>query len=201
MRTILPAAAFGLLLSGCQHGQCPGFLSIFGCASQTTAAVDVDPSIRFPPFYAQTPQRVGRDEGTYELNGAVFRAIQVAANDFLPPGTKNPPCWKTQAAHTYRVIRQGDILFVRIDEDPAYCGLKIAAMHSGAQYAIGLDGRILRRVLDGQPLEPFELEATDGGQGKEPGQPGVLPGYEEPEDGGAHPPTPWPTTDGGPLAP
>ncbi|QRK10956.1 hypothetical protein JQX13_13325 [Archangium violaceum] len=171
-------AGLGLLLSGCARSRCSTLMSLFGCASQNEAVLAEDPSIRFPRFHEHAPFRVETDGGTLELDGTVLRAIQIAADDFLPPGAKNPPCWATQAAHTYRVIRQDDIVFVRIDEDPERCGQQVMALDSGAQYAISSDGRILRRLFDGQPESPPSPEPPDAGPRGVPAQPGVVPGYE-----------------------
>ena len=178
MKAKILAAVLGLLLSGCTHGHCSVVMSLFGCSPHSEAVLAEDPSIKFPRFHEHVPFRVETDGGTVELDGTVLHAIQIAANDFLPPGAKNPPCWATQAAHTYRVIRQHDIVFVRIDEDPARCGRKVMALDSGAQYAIGPDGRILRRVFDGQPEDPLTPEAPDAGHQGVPAKPGVVPGYE-----------------------
>jgi hypothetical protein len=116
-------------------------------------------------------------EGSFELDGKVLRAIQLAADDFLPPSRENAPCWATQAAHTYRVLRQGEVLFVRINENPSACGRELPALHSGAQYAISLDGRILKRQLDGESdgMAPGDPASTPPGVEAEPG---VIPDDE-----------------------
>lgn len=136
-----------------------------------------DKSIRFPRFFEQQATTVGVRGDPYELDGLTLRAIQIAANDFLPPGHKNPPCEYRQEAHHYRVIRQGGIIFVYIYEDPAYCGFSSPALDSGAKYAISAEGRILRRVIDGQPEEPLEPIDLDAG-GWVPARPGVPSGYD-----------------------
>jgi hypothetical protein len=118
--------------------------------------VEDDRSIVFPPFFEQTAVEVGAQGAPYELEGVVLQAIMIAANDFLPPGTKERPCWDRQEAHRYRVIRQGDVIFVRIDEDPAFCGGGYVPLDSGVKYAISTDGRILRRVVDGEPEDSVE---------------------------------------------
>jgi hypothetical protein len=139
----------------------------------------------------------------------MLHAVMVAANDFLPPGAKNPSCPNRQEAQSYRVIRQGPIVFVYIYENEAYCGDSQLALDSGAKYAISTDGRILRRVLDGQPDGTWGLEATDAGRQRVPSRPGVTPSYDsvwnkpaplerpsapDPGDGGV----PEPLKDGGP---
>src|SRR5690348_8949525 len=73
-----------------------------------------------------------RDEaGPYELDGVVLRAIMIAANDFLPPALDKTPCLARPEAYQYRVIRQGDIVFVHIMEDLEHCGLQYIAVDSG----------------------------------------------------------------------
>jgi hypothetical protein len=180
MQTKILAAVLSLLLSSCARGRCSMVMSLFECTPQKVLAEE--PSIKFPRFYEQDPIKVGTGDRTFELDGAVLRAVQIAANDFIPPGTENPPCWATQVAHKYRVIRQGDIIFIRIDEDPARCGRQVMALHSGVQYAISPDGRILRRLLDGQPEGLFSPEAPDAGHRGVPARPGVVPGYEPIEE-------------------
>ena len=126
--------------------------------------VEDDRSIVFPRFFERSSVQLGADGQPYELDGAVLRAVMIAANDFLPPGGKKQPCWKRQEAHRYRIIRQGDIVFVRIDEDLGSCGLQYVSLDTGVTYAIHTDGRILRRVFDGQPgAEPLHPDAFDAG--------------------------------------
>jgi hypothetical protein len=175
MRTILVAGVLGLSLTGCTHQRCNAITSLFGCTQRSEAARVEDTSIRFPRFHERRPLEVGQGDGTFEMDGAVLRALRVAADDFLPVKAEEPPCWATQAAHTYRVLRQEEVIFIRIDEDPVYCGRKVGALHSGAQYAISKDGRILRRVLDGEPEQPLASQPPDAEGPGEPAAPGVLP--------------------------
>jgi hypothetical protein len=140
--------------------------------------VEDDQTIVFPPFFDQAAVAVGAEGGLYELDGVMLRAVMIAANDFLPPGSKEPSCPSRQEAQSYRVIRQGNIVFVYIDENEAYCGSSQLALDSGAKYAISTDGRILRRVLDGQPEGPSILEPEDAGSRRVPSRPGVTPAYD-----------------------
>jgi hypothetical protein len=85
---------------------------------------------------------------------------------------KERSCGNRQEAQRYRVIRQGNIIFVRIDEDTAFCGGGYLSLDSGAKYAISTDGRILRRLVDGEPEEPFTAQAPDAsGPRSPPGEP------------------------------
>jgi hypothetical protein len=150
-----------------------------------------DPSIIFPQFYDRPAIHVGAGGVPYELDGVLLRALMIAANHFRPPGEQDQPCWARQEAQRYRVIRQGDIVFVDISEDPEFCGMDYISLDSGATYAISIDGRILRRVTGAEPDRIFGAPATDAGSQNT--SPGPLP---EQRDGGtdaAHlPPSPAP---------
>ncbi|MBN8230015.1 hypothetical protein JYK02_21100 [Corallococcus macrosporus] len=122
-----------------------------------------DPSITFPGFFDDTAVQTDADGGVVELTGALLRAVEVAADDFLGPQDANTLCVDRHESHRYRVVRRQGIIFIRIDEDPRACGLTVPALHSGAQYAIGSDGRILRRLRDGEP--DGSLAPTDAGSG------------------------------------
>ncbi|WP_147446981.1 hypothetical protein [Corallococcus sp. CA054B] len=145
---VLPAA---LLLAGCLR------------STPTRDAWTNDASIEFPQFFEQTAVEAGADGRTVELSGSVLRALDIAAADFLGPQDANTPCVDRRESHRYRVIQRQGVIFIRIDEDPRACGLNVPALHSGAQYAVGSDGRLLRRLRDGEPDE--SLEATDAGPG------------------------------------
>lgn len=173
-----------------------------------------DTSIALPRFYDRPTVAVGEGGKYYfELDGEMLRAVAIATSDFLPPRTRKTSCGNRLEAQRYIVTRQGDIIFVYIYEDSNYCGGKYVALDSGVKYAISKDGRILRRVFDGQPEEPLEAWDPDGGV---PAKPGVVPGFEpverpaqegrdggsppEGQDGGATPvPLPLPSSapDGG----
>ncbi|WNG42815.1 hypothetical protein F0U60_00895 [Archangium minus] len=141
-----------------------------------------------PRFYEHPSVKVGEEGGYYELDGELLRAVLIAAHDFLPPRAHGIPCGSKLEAQRYHVNRRGNIIFVYIYEDEEYCGGGFVALDSGAKYAIGTDGRILRRVFDGQPEGPFEGVSPDGGPQGVPAKPGVVPGYEPVErelDGGS----------------
>jgi hypothetical protein len=76
------------------------------------------------------------------------------------------PCRFKPQAHTFRFTRRGDVIFVYVNEDLAYCGRTTHALDSGAKYAISKEGRILRRVLDGLDEDDhvWSLEIPDGGR-------------------------------------
>ncbi|MBM7112003.1 hypothetical protein [Archangium primigenium] len=142
-----------------------------------------DPSVVFPPFFDRVPTEVGASGGITLVDGEALRALQIAANDFLPPDSADVPCALKKEAQSYRILRQGDVFFISISENPAHCGRESPALDSGARYAIRRDGRILRRRLDGQPEFPRE-PSTDSDGTWTPAEPGVSAPLEE------HPPAP-----------
>lgn len=154
------------------------------------AVVEEERSVVFPRFYDQPSVKLGEQGGHFELDGESLRAVLVAAQDFLPARAKEQPCASRLESQRYHLIRQGSIIFVYIYEDAAACGDGGSTLDSGAKYAISAEGRILRRVFDGEP-EPSPEETTS--PGLEPGveaKPGVLPGYEPHDE-------PVPPGDGG----
>jgi hypothetical protein len=141
----------------------PAAMLLVGCL-RSTAIRDgraEDPTVTFPGFFESTPARADVDGGVVELTGAILRAIDVAAADFLGPQDANTPCVDRRESHQYRVIQRQGLIFIRIDEDPRACGLSVPGLDSGARYAVGEDGRILRRLRDGEP--DTTLSPTDAG--------------------------------------
>jgi len=115
-----------------------------------------DVSISLPRFDAATKVDT-------VLDGMTLQAIRVAAEDFAPATTEPKACASTQAAQTYKVIHRGEIIFVEISRNPEACGGQGHALDGAARYAVSMDGRILRRVLDGEEgVEPLP-GAPDGG--------------------------------------
>ncbi|RKH39946.1 hypothetical protein [Corallococcus sicarius] len=135
------------------------------------ARIQEDPSIVFPPFFAQPAVLLGAEGTVYELDGDTLRALFVATEDLLPPQDKPLPCGSRRESQRYRVLRQGDLFFIRIDEDPKACGRTQPALDSGASYAIHRDGRILRRVMDGEA--DVTIPGADAGVNSTPGEPGA----------------------------
>lgn len=133
------------------------------CALLQKPAPQEDASIRFPDFHERFATTLGEQGKPYELDGATLRAITIAANDFTPPKGRDRQCWEKQESHRYRIIRQGDIIFVRISTDPVACEHKVLVLDAGATYAISTEGRILRRLFDGEP-EELSPESHEAGE-------------------------------------
>ncbi|RKI30334.1 hypothetical protein D7Y27_39210 [Corallococcus sp. AB004] len=141
-----------LLLAGCLRGQ-----------GARPADWEGDRSIAFPPFYVQSAVQVGGDAHAYMLDGNLFRAVQVSIEDFFPKQSKDTPCWGRPEAYRYRVIRQGDVFFILINEAPDACGNTFIGVDTGARYAVSLDGRILRRSVGAEPETPPPPPGIDSG--------------------------------------
>jgi hypothetical protein len=87
---------------------------------------------------------------TTNLDGPTLQAIRVAADDWAPRAGPEVTCEDSQFAYVFEAFRQGDIIFVRISHGlNAQCPRSV--LDGGAVYAIGLDGKILRRLPDGYP--------------------------------------------------
>jgi hypothetical protein len=99
------------------------------------------------------------------MDGPTFRALRVAADDFFPAWGPPRACIDTPEAYRYHSVRRGEIIYVAILQDPSYCGRTYSSLDSGARYAISIDGRILRRLLGGEP----ELNTPEDGGFKEGG--------------------------------
>jgi hypothetical protein len=96
------------------------------------------------------------------IDGPSLRALKVAAEDFFPAGGAPRACIDTPEAYRYFSVRHGEIIYVAILQDPSHCGRAYTSLDSGVRYAIHIDGRILRRLLDGEP----ELDTVEDGGSK-----------------------------------
>jgi hypothetical protein len=124
-----------------------------------------DGGVVFPEFHAR-PTVVLTEQGqSYELDGETFRALRVAANDFMSRDSKEHPCRSRQETHRYQVIPQGDIIFVNVYVDPAACRGQSLTREQSVSYSITTEGRILQRVLMDLPegSSPPPLPMSDGG--------------------------------------
>jgi hypothetical protein len=133
-----------MALAGCAHGPCKALGSLFGCDCVKRSAHPSmqDMSIQLPVFDSAL-------QVDATLDGHMLQATRIAADDYLDPTRSDPPCQLKQESYEYRALRQGEVVFVRIDFKPQSCGDNIDMLDAGATYAISVDGRILRRALDG----------------------------------------------------
>jgi hypothetical protein len=160
-------------------------LALLSCArnpGRPVVPVGDDTSIVFPDLVQGDAIRVGERGGTYILDGMTLQALQVAAHDFLPPGPEDRPCWERPEAYDYRVLRQGGIIFVHIHVAPGRCGREALTFDSGARYAISAEGRILRRVFEGEPEAPFVPASPDAGEQEFTDEPGLSTVIKTPMD-------------------
>jgi hypothetical protein len=156
-----------------------------------------DRAITFPDFDARARVKVGDQRQPYELDGVMLRAVTIAANDYIPRGFKSRSCWDRQEAQSYRVIRQGEIIFVSIEANVSACKLDALLLDNGMRYAISADGRILRRLATGEPDGSPQTRPSDAGVQEYPGElvPDSLVGSTLLGDPGLTPPPP--ALDGG----
>ncbi len=146
-------------------------LMLVGCPRHAPPALEEDKSIVFPEFYASFPVVVGKPGQVYELDGVTLKALMIALADRYPPETQARSCWNRPESQVYRVIRQGDIIFVSLGPNPAACSPSMVLFDSGVEYAISVDGRILRRRFDGEPNGPLGEGALDAGTQEPAGEP------------------------------
>ena len=135
-------------------------LSLANCLFRPPPPPEEDRSIQFPKFHALDTTKVDAEKQPYEIDGVLLKAIDIAANDFLPPNFQGQQCAWSKEAYRYRAIRQGSIIFVQIVEDLDHCGRKYPSLDSGAAYAISTDGRILRRLFGSQLGELLGVEPS-----------------------------------------
>jgi hypothetical protein len=144
--------AMAVALAGCPRSQ-----------GRRSVPLEEDTSIVFPEFSGSEAASVDNQGPPYELDGVTLQAIVTAANDFLPPDSRERSCWNRQESYRYRVIKQDSIIFVQIGADPDACRPAPRMLDGGVKYAISTDGRILRRLFDGEPETLTAPEAPDAG--------------------------------------
>jgi hypothetical protein len=146
--------------------------------SSPSMPIENDPSVIFPQFFERDPIDIGAQDTAYELDGETLKALAIATNDFLPAATPDMPCWRRREAQLYRIIWRQNIIFIYIHENHVYCGRAYPAMDSGVKYAISTDGRILRRIIDGQEGGPFDIAAPKRSDAGFTGELGTSPAFE-----------------------
>ncbi|MBN8229256.1 hypothetical protein JYK02_17240 [Corallococcus macrosporus] len=93
-------------------------------------------------------------EGVH-LEGPMMTALEVAMNEFLPPGSelqtresdkRMAQCLSKRSSYNTHVLQSGDdLFFVWFSPNPSRCGLNEPILDGGAVYAIDGQGRILDR--------------------------------------------------------
>jgi hypothetical protein len=146
--TRLILLSLALALTNCAHGPCKVLGSLFGCR-----CVERPQQSEFQDMRIQLPVFDSMLKTDASLDGYMLQAIRIAADDLLPPEEPDLPCIYQKSSYRYQAVRQGEVIFVRVDFDPQSCGGAIDMLDGGATYAINVEGRILRRAVDG--AEPF----------------------------------------------
>ncbi|RUO94824.1 hypothetical protein D7Y11_02540 [Corallococcus sp. AB018] len=143
-------------------------------ANPSDSLASEDRSIVFPEMFAREALTVAAPGQPYSLEGGLLRAMLVAADDFLPRQPEGRSCWSRREAHRFRLLREGDIVFIRMDLDPRACEPGGLSLDGGVMYAVRLsDGRILRRLHDGEPEGPLGPGGPDAGVPTGPSDPSI----------------------------
>ncbi|WP_342377883.1 hypothetical protein NVS55_01125 [Myxococcus stipitatus] len=108
------------------------------------APPEVAANIQFPTW--------SKDSST-TVEGPQLRALQIAMEDFLPPGESPPKdadamtrCLFTLATYDAWLVRGDKMTFVHFTpKEDERCGLKPEVMDPGASYAVSDEGVILKR--------------------------------------------------------
>ncbi|NOJ80779.1 hypothetical protein [Myxococcus xanthus] len=122
------------LMSGCMHLR----------SKTPVAPPEVSAGIQFPEW---------TKEASTTVDGTQLKALQLAMEDFLPPGTKPPKNADAMTQCLYRIetydawLQRGEkMTFVHFTpKEQERCGLRPEVMDPGASYAISDDGVILKR--------------------------------------------------------
>ncbi|HYO53470.1 hypothetical protein [Archangium sp.] len=105
-----------------------------------------------PPEVAAQVKFPGSTVGNLSLDGPTLKAIDVAMNEFLPPGAKVKShderlAQRLSKRETYdvSVLRADSLFFVTLSAELPRCGLDldVMVMDAGAVYAVDSQGRIL----------------------------------------------------------
>ncbi len=137
MRALVPVVVLAQVLSGC---------SLLGYYKRPKAE-------RAPPEEVQTVSFPESFEGAIDIRGPLMAAVEVAMNDFLPPGTKvtvtdnyepMERCLSRRDTYDVVALPYGDGLFyVSFTPHLERCGLANTILDGGAEYILDGRGRIL----------------------------------------------------------
>jgi hypothetical protein len=146
------------MLWGCMRNPAPALAPV---------PLEGEEAIVFPRFSGPAVEVASQPGIPYEVDGATLRALSIALSDFLPSDSSAQPCWSRPESYRYRVIRQENIIYIRIHASPSSCEGKVLMLDSGVRYAISTEGRILRRVFTGEPSWDLGPAVLDGGPRQE----------------------------------
>jgi hypothetical protein len=137
MKALVSMALFSSLLSGCS------FLGLHIRVPADRAPADEAAKIEFPQSF----------ENGVHLTGPMAVALEVAMNEFLPPGSEvktNDPdkrvasCLSRRSTYETLVLKENDdLFFVSFIPDLKRCGLDEEILDGGAVYAIDGRGRVI----------------------------------------------------------
>jgi hypothetical protein len=139
MKTSMAAVLLSVLLPGCS------LLGYHKVPKTSWAPTEDAAAVVFPSSF---------EDGVH-LDGPMRAALEVAMNEFLPPGaeikTRDPDkrmaqCLSRRSTYDTHVVQSGDgVFFVWFSPVPARCELNEPILDGGAVYAVDGHGRILDR--------------------------------------------------------
>jgi hypothetical protein len=156
--------------------------ALWGCVKNPAsppAPLQEDKAIVFPSFSGPAVEVASQSTISYDMDGVTLRALVTALDDFLPSESRNQHCWSRPESYRYRIVRQENVIYIRIHAAPSSCEGKVLMLDSGARYAISTEGRILRRLFTGEPDWNSGSAVRDGGPGQ--GDSGECPDAGHPE--------------------
>lgn len=137
IKTLIPAVLLSSMLSGCS------FLGFYVQRHAERAPPEEAARINFPESI----------ENEIHVPGPMAVALEIAMNEFLPPGsrvTSNDPdkrvanCLSRRSSYEILLMRASDdLFFVKFIPNLERCGLKDEILDGGAIYAIDSKGRVL----------------------------------------------------------
>jgi hypothetical protein len=137
MKKVIAVAVLPLMLSGCS------FLGFHVTRRAERAPPEESAKVVFPGYF----------DNEIHVPGPMAVALEVAMNEFLPPGSKvrtNDPdkrvanCLSLRSSYEVLLIKSSDdLFFVKFIPNLERCGLKNEILDGGATYAIDGKGRVL----------------------------------------------------------
>ncbi|ATB34097.1 hypothetical protein [Melittangium boletus] len=103
------------------------------------------------PEEAEKVRMPSSSEGSISLDGPSLRAIEIAVDEFLPPGSKARSyneklerCLSARENYDVSVLKSSDgLFFVTISANLARCGIDDIVFDAGATYGVDSQGRIV----------------------------------------------------------
>jgi hypothetical protein len=131
----------------------PFFPMVLFCAGMLTGCAFYKRAVWASPEEAEKVRFPNSFESGVHMDGPTTRALEVAMNEFIPPGSKAKAdderiarCLSRRENFDTSVLRvNDDLFFVAFSADLSRCGIDAILPDAGAVYAIDGRGRVLAR--------------------------------------------------------